>query len=209
MRPATDPPCTPLRADQRVDGRAFCDPLHSSADLAVLGALRASLAREVGGGRSGTLHFTDDVGVHHVVVPDPAALAGTAAAAIVGFFGQARDDVDHAPILALEGAIVVRAASFRGLLAYHNARLRNGQWGNLVVFASRAAAGALGGDTEHGRAVAATPHHYASLRLHRGTLADGCLGSAPATIAETLYLDFSQVPAWRALRSYGPGALTA
>jgi hypothetical protein len=34
-------------------------------------------------------------------------------------------------------------------------------------------------------------------------LADGCLGAAPARIGETLYLDFAETPAWRALRSYG------
>jgi hypothetical protein len=40
------------------------------------------------------------------------------------------------------------------------------------------------------------------LRLHRGSLPDGCLGDAAPVVDETLYLDFGEAPAWRALRAY-------
>ncbi len=200
--PPAESSCTLLGGDERVGGRSFSDPGHTDADLAILADLRASLRHAAARERAPSLRFSDDVGVHHVVVPDWRALAAAAPVAIVGFFGQARDDLDHAPIVALEASIVARAASFRGLLAYHNARLANGQWGNLVAFASRAAAGGLAGDPQHASAVAATPRHYASLRLHRGEIGGGCLGSERATVSETLYLDFSQTPPWRALRAY-------
>jgi hypothetical protein len=196
-----------LEAGERVAGRAFADPAHGESDLATLGGLRAALARAAARGpRPGALRFSDEIGEHAVAVPDWTALESAQPIALVGFFGQAREDVDHAPISALEGNIVARASAFRGLLAYHNARLVSGQWGNLVLFASRADAVAVTQDATHARAVALTAQHYESLRLHRGRLADGCLGRAQLTIDETLYLDFRDSPAWRGLRVYAPDA---
>ena len=58
----------------------------------------------------------------------------------------------------------------------------------------------------HIRAVRERADHYESLRLHRGSLADGLLGEADVQSSETLYLDFSGGPAWRALRVYAPEA---
>jgi hypothetical protein len=199
---AAEPPCVPLRADERVAGRAFCDPDRTAGDLVTLARLRDTLTRAAGRRRANVLQVTDETGVHRLAVPDWAALRSSQPAALIGFFGQARDEVDHAAIVALERDIVARAASFPGLLAYHNARLANGQWGNLVVFTSHAETAGLAGDATHLSALARTPHHYASLRLHRGALPDGCLGPAAATVSETLYLDFGESPAWRALRVY-------
>ncbi|HEY3613008.1 MAG TPA: hypothetical protein VGK92_04850 [Gaiellales bacterium] len=165
--------------------------------------LQATLRRVAAGGpREATLSFADDAGRHHVVVPDWRALADVRPAAMVGFFGQARDDVDHAAIIALEHDIVGRAAAFPGLLAYHNAQLESGRWGNLVVFRAAFGTAQVTVDPVHAEAVARTPVHYRSLRLHRGVLADGCLGEAPPLLHETLYLDFGEQPAWRALRGY-------
>jgi hypothetical protein len=191
-----------LGASERVEGRAFCDPVHTRDDGAILARLRRSLAEAARGPRAAELRFADTAGVHHLVVPDWDALAERRPIAIVGFFGQARPEVDHAPIIALEEAIVARASELPGLIAYHNARLSDDRWGNLVAFASPADTAVLAGDDQHADAVASTPRHYASLRLHRGGLADGCLGPAGVAIRETLALDFAQVPPWRALRLY-------
>ena len=191
-----------LRADERVAGRAFCDAGHTQRDRATLGRLRTALKGAAGGQRASELRFADAAGVHHVVVPDWDALEERMPVAVVGFFGQVRPGVDHGPILAIEEDIVARAADVSGLLAYHNARLAGGGWGNLVVFASPTATGALAQDPQHASAVARAPQHYASLRLHRGALADGCLGEAPIALGETLYFDFAETPAWRAVRRY-------
>jgi hypothetical protein len=191
-----------LQADQTVDGRGFSDPVHTARDGATLAQLKIALARAAGGCRAAVLRFADDIGDHCVAVPDWRALETLRPVAIVGFFGQARNEVDHTAIVDLEHDIVARAAAFPGLIAYHNAQLADGQWGNLVVFASSADTEGLLGDPVHQDALARTPRHYASLRLHRGALADGCLGAAPARIGETLYLDFSETPPWRAVRSY-------
>lgn len=191
-----------LQADQLVAGRSFSDPALTDADCATLGALRATLRRAAEGPRGDVLRFADEVADHHIVIPDWAALESVRPAALVGFFGQARSDVDHAAIGAFELDIVGRAATFPGLLAYHNARLASGHWANLVVFRSTAATAGVTGDAIHASAVALTPRHYRSLRLHRGVLADGCLGEAEGVVRETLYLDFGETPAWRALRAY-------
>ena len=136
-------------------------------------------------------------------MPDWDALDERRPVAIVGFFGQARAGVDHAPIIAIEQDIVARAAEVPGLLAYHNARLADDRWGNLVLFDSRAATGALAGRSAArlGRRAHARSTTR-SLRLHRGELADGLLGEAAIAIGETLYLDFAETPAWRAVRRY-------
>jgi hypothetical protein len=191
-----------LRADERVAGRPFSDAGHTARDRATLGRLQIALKGAAGGRRASELRFADAVGVHYVAVPDWDALEERRPVAVVGFFGQARPRVDHGPILALEEDIVARAAAVSGLLAYHNARLAGGGWGNLVVFASQDATGALAQDPQHASAVARAPQHYASLRLHRGALADGCLGEAAIAIGETLYFDFAETPAWRAIRAY-------
>jgi hypothetical protein len=191
-----------LQGNQLVAGRAFSDPALTAEDGALLAALQTTLKRAAAGPRAPVLRFADELAEHHVVVPDWAALESARPAAIVGFFGQTRADVDHAGISALEHEIVGRAAAFPGLLAYHNARLASGRWANLVVFRSQAGTADVTSDPTHAAAVALTPRHYRSLRLHRGALADGCLGEAAAVICETLYLDFGETPAWRALRAY-------
>ena len=168
----------------------------------MLALLRTALQGAAGGRRAPELRFADAIGVHHLAVPDWKALEVRRPVAAVGFFGQARPGVDHAPIIAIEEDIVARAAQVPGLLAYHNARLADDRWGNLVVFDTPAATGALTGDPQHASAVARTPEHYDSLRLHRGALADGALGEAAIMVDETLYLDFAESPAWRAVRTY-------
>ena len=205
-RAAAATSCTDLGTDEHVAGRAFCDPAHTSRDRATLTRLRDSVKREAGGAHGSVLQFVDEIGEHFVAIPDWEALARSQPVALVGFFGQSRERVDHSPILELEQEIVARAATFPGLLAYHNAQLGEGHWGNMVVFASRAAVASLAPDPMHVRAVTSAPSHYESLRLHRGSLADGLLGTAEVLLDETLYLDFSTRPAWRGLRAYTRGA---
>jgi hypothetical protein len=119
----------------------------------------------------------------------------------VGFFGQARQDVDHAPIIAIEQELLGRAAAFEGLLAYHNVRFADGAWGNLVLFADGLAPGHLRDDERHLVAVGRTPLHYRSLRLHRALLATGALGGDDLELRRTAYYDFDEDPPWRAVRT--------
>ena len=203
---AENAPRTTLRAGEHVAGRDFCDPAHTDIDLATLRGLRDAFRSQAGRHTASVLRFSDGIGEHVVAVPDWTALVRTRPVALVGFFGQSRDEVDHSRIVAMERNIVARAGDFPGLLAYHNARLGECQWGNMVLFASRSSVASLAPDPMHIRAVASAPAHYESLRLHRGSLADGLLGEADVQLEETLYLDFSARPAWRGLRVYARGA---
>jgi hypothetical protein len=138
------------------------------------------------------------------VVPALRALAASRPAFGVGFFGQAREHVDHSPILDLEQDLVARASRFPGLLAYYNVRFADGQWGNLVLFAAQDDAERVRSDPTHQEALARTAAHYRSVRLHRLGFPDGAVGEAPPTLESTLLIDFSEAPAWRAIRR-GPG----
>lgn len=195
---------TTLLAPGAGDGaRPFTDPALADGDLAVLARLHAALVersdRDGGDGR-----WTDGAGGRHwLVVPDWAALRACAPAVGVGFFGQALD-VDHSPISGVEAEMMERLERYPGLLAYLNVEHPQAdgtsQWGNLVVFADRAAADALNADGLHRAAVERSPLHYASLRLHRLDLPDGGVGPTPPRLVESLLFDFRDDPTWIALR---------
>jgi hypothetical protein len=185
-----------------VDARPFAAVEHTHADLRVLRAMRRTVAERL---RDATLPPPDagpvqepDGTEHWLCVPDPVALAAARPVAAVGFFGQARTDVDHGPIVEREHDIVARAARFDGLLTYYNLRLADGSHGNLVLFESAPAKGHVTGDVVHREAVALTPYHYRSLRLHHAELADGIGGELE--LVRTRYIDFSCEPAWSAVR---------
>jgi len=198
-RPAMQEPLH-LAPDAAVPGRPFADPARSDDDLAALAAIRAALVRRHAGGR-GAGRWVDAAGAEHwLVAPDWAALAAQRPALAVGFFGQARGDVDHGAIVDLEHDILARASSFAGLLAYCNVHFASGQWGNLVLFADAAGPRHVWGDTVHADAIARTPRHYHSLRLHRASLAGGLLGAGGLRLERTSYYDFASDPVWRAVR---------
>ena len=181
--------------------RPFTDPAHDAADLAVLARLHADLVAHAAGGRDG--RWSDAEGHHWLVVPDWEALRATAPAVGVGFFGQALD-VDHEPITVIETEMMERLERYPGLLAYFNVEWPQpdgtSQWGNLVVFADRAAREALNQEALHRSAVDRSSRHYDSLRLHRVVLPEGGTGAAPPVLDESLLFDFRSDPTWIALR---------
>lgn len=184
-----------------VPGRPVTDPEHTSHDTVILESIRDALRRHVADGGSGGTWRDPSGDGNLLVIPDVVALSTGAPAAAVGFFGQARDDVDHTPITRIEQALLRRAASFGGLLAYYNVHFaERGQWGNLVVFGAPDDPGRMAGDAQHQQAIRLTPVHYRSLRLHRYALRDGALGLAPLEWVRTTYLDFADDPPWRGVR---------
>jgi hypothetical protein len=133
-------------------------------------------------------------------VPESRALARSRPTFAIGFFGQAREQVDHSAILELEQTLLARAASLPGLLAYYNVRFRGGQWGNLVLFAREDGPDFVRSDPTHLEALSRAADHYRSVRLHRLRLPEGVLGATPPALESTLLIDFSQTPPWRAVR---------
>jgi hypothetical protein len=188
-----------LSPGEAVLGREFTDPARSLDDLAALVRIRASLVTRVGSGLAGGAWMGGGES-HWLVVPELRALVQTRPAFGVGFFGQARESIDHGPILDLERDLLARAPLFPGLLAYYNVRLQTGQWGNLVVFAREDDPVRVRSDPMHLEALARTSDHYRSVRLHRLRFPDGALGVAPPALESTLLIDFSETPPWRAVR---------
>jgi hypothetical protein len=193
-----------LAPGERVPGRAFVDPANTERDLAVLEDMRRALRlRARGDALAG--RWTDSGDQHWLVAPDAALLASDRPVVAVGFFGDAREDIDHGPILRMEHELTERAAEFPGLLAYHDVLFaESAQFGNLVVFAANDDMSHVRGDPLHVEAMERAHVHYRSVRLHRLRLPDGALGDAPAELVSTLLLDFGETPPWRAIRQ-GPG----
>lgn len=189
-----------LAPGEAVSGGEFTDPARSLDDLAALARIRASLVTrarsDVAGGA-----WTIAGESHWLVVPELRALAQSRAAFGVGFFGRARDHVDHSPIRDLEQDLLARAPLFPGLLAYYNVRFVTGQWGNLVVFAREDDPVRVRSDPTHLDALARAADHYRSVRLHRLRFPDGAVGGERAALESTLLIDFSDTPPWRAVRS--------
>ena len=196
-------PTTALPPRTGDPARPFTEPSLSDADVEILARLHASLvAHAAGGGSDG--RWTDAAGaVHWLVVPDWDLLRTTAPAVGVGFFGQALD-VDHEPINVVEAEMMERLERYPGLLAYYNVEWPQpdgtSQWGNLVVFADRAAINGLNHEALHRTAVDRSPLHYDSLRLHRIVLPAGGVGPTPPRLDESLLFDFRAEPTWIALR---------
>ena len=187
-----------LRPGESVLGREFTEPARSLDDLAALASIRASLVARVRSGLAGGT-WTDAGESHWLVVPKVRALVRSRPAVGVGFFGQAREQVDHGPILRLEHELLDRAPLLPGLLAYYNVRFAAGQWGNLVVFARQEDPARMRSDPTHIKALARTAEHYCSVRLHRLRFPDGPLRGAAAH-ESTLLIDFTETPPWRATR---------
>jgi len=188
-----------LSAGEPVIGREFTRLARSVDDLAALASLRSSLIARVGAGLAGG-RWTASGESHWLVVPRPRTLIWSQPAFGVGFFGQARERVDHRPILDLEQNLVARASSLPGLLAYYNVRFATGQWGNLVLFAGEDDPARVRSDAAHLDALTRAGDHYRSVRLHRLRFPDGAVSETPPAHESTLLIDFSETPAWRAIR---------
>jgi hypothetical protein len=191
-----------LSAGEAVVGREFADPARSLDDLATLARIRTLLAGRVGSGL-GSGAWTVAGESHWLVVPELRRLVRSQPVFGVGFFGQARQHVDHRPILDLEQNLIARASALPGLLAYYNVRFVTDQWGNLVLFAREDDPARVRSDPVHLEALARTGDHYRSVRLHRLLFPDGAIGGAPPSHESTLLIDFSETPPWRAVRRGG------
>jgi hypothetical protein len=192
-------PVVSLSPGESALGRDFTDPARSIEDLAALGRIRAALVRRLRSDRGGG-NWTVAGESHWLVIPGLRALTRSRPVFGVGFFGQAREHVDHSQILAFERNLLARAHDFTGLLAYYNVRFDSGQWGNLVLFETEDAPGRVRSDPIHAQALECTAEHYSSVRLHRLRFTDGAIGETRPVLDSTLLIDFSETPPWRAVR---------
>jgi hypothetical protein len=195
-----------------IEGRPFTSPAASAADLATMDRMLRRLRGHIGSlpampARRDDRFVDPADGAHHtIIVTDVGAARSVAPLTVVGFFGQARQDVDHAPIVDLEQRLIADMAGPPGPLVYHNVWWPGEGWGNLVLFASPADEAAWGrADPLHVESVRRSPAHYHSIRLHIGVVDDGLAGVAGVRLLRTKYLDYGENPAWRATREAATG----
>jgi hypothetical protein len=190
----------PLATGERVPARAFSDPETTASDLEVLSGIRTAQRDRLAEGQGGGTWIDRNGATHWLVAPRSERALDPTPCLAVGFFGQARSDVDHTIIVQLEHAMLARAEEIPGLIAYHNVQLADAQWGNLVLFAAGTDTAPMRAEPTHADAIGRAPAHYHSLRLHRGILTR--VGTTEEIeLAATLYLDFDTTPPWRAVRT--------
>jgi len=196
-----------------VPERPFTALEASAADLRVLDQMLVRLRRHVvevvvpSGASSRDDRVTDPDGSQlKFVMPDVAGALAPRDLIAVGFFGQARMAVDHAPIVDLEAALIadMGRGGEPGLLVYQNLFWPGVGWGNLVLFDSWEAKDRWGrDDPRHIEAVRRSPAHYHSIRLHNGVVPGGLFGAGGVRLVRTRYLDYSGERPWRAVRELG------
>lgn len=193
-----------------IEGRAFTDPVRTAGDLAVmermLGRLRRHVEVDAAPGRRDDRFVDAADGAHHtIIVTDGLAARSAAPLTAVGFFGQARVDVDHGPIVDLEQRLIAGMAGGGAPLVYHNVWWPGEGWGNLVLFRSPEEEAAWGrADPLHIESVRRSPAHYHSIRLHIGVVPGGLGGRDGLRLLRTRYLDYGQSPPWRAVVEVAP-----
>ncbi|MBA3398860.1 MAG: hypothetical protein H0U01_02760 [Acidimicrobiia bacterium] len=200
-----------LGCDETAPGRSFTAPRNSAADLRMMNRmvrwLRVHVMEVVADQPDAVAddrRVLDDAGsLHRVVLPDLRSVGCGADLAGVGFFGQARTDVDHTPICDLEQQLISAMGDGDGLVAYYNLHRPSEGWSNLVLFTDAEHEHAWGHDTVHREAVHRASTHYRSIRLHYGLLPGGWAGTAPMRLDRTTYLDYRDSQTWRAGRDAG------
>ena len=146
------------------------------------------------------LNLKDEDGAHKIILLDKSYLIANHDLMAVGFFGQARTDIDHTPIVKLEDDLIEQFGEFPGLLAYYNLHMPTEQWGNLVLCRDEAFKEHWRDNPTHQQAVEYTPSHYHSIRLHNGLIPGGMGGQREFELVRTKYYDYGQDNIWRAVR---------
>ena len=204
-----------LAPDTLVEGRPFTAPANTGQDAAVmttmLGRLRAMARGWLESAPTGVgfaVRRVDASGLRTWVrVPDRAALLAAGNLTAIGFFGQARGEIDHRPIHELEAAIVATLEHVAGMLSYYDQELPHGRYGNLILCSDPEVAVRWRAHELHRRAVELAPRHYHSARLHGGAVCSPLLGDADVTVLRTRYYDFDSHPPWLAVRGWHGGGV--
>jgi hypothetical protein len=199
-----------LRPDELVEDRSFTDPSHTVLDAEVMASaldeLRARARAWAGQAPQRVMQRDqDEQGLRHlIVVPDTKSLLESPNLTAVGFFGAAREDVDHTVLFELEEELVAGMDEYAdvGLVTYYDVELPKSRYGNLVLFSTPDVPPEWGRNTVHKRAVEVSPAHYNFVRLHKGTVAGCLLDCGELTVQWTKYLDFGESGGWRAVRLY-------
>ncbi len=137
---------------------------------------------------------------HRLALIHPERLRQPGALVAVGFFGQRRSGVFSAPVDEMDAILVAELVEYPGLLSYGTLALRDGNFGNLILFENLRAKNHWSGGKIHARAVTLAPDYYYSVRIYNGILPDGITASSTLRLTEVKYFDYQSQPLWRATR---------
>ena len=122
-----------LQSSEIIQDRPFTHPQENVADLQILQfmvkKLRSVLTEsdklqpQTGPVK---LNLKDTDGAHKIILVDWPYLMTNHHLTAVGFFGQARTDIDHTPIIKLEDTLIEQFGEFPGLLGYYNLHMPTG-----------------------------------------------------------------------------------
>ncbi len=144
---------------------------------------------------------TDEGYYRRLILGDLAQLYTVDPLTLVGFFGQRRAVADYAQIAAVDAELLIELGSHPGILAYYTLELADGQYGNLVLFASEMAKGHWQHCPAH--AIAAqqlSPAYYHCVRIHNGYVPGGIQGQQAQILTCTKYYDYDGRRPWSSVR---------
>jgi hypothetical protein len=186
-------------------GPDFLRREHHLSDLGVLEDMAATLQAQVKGTplpRDRRVAVEDPTGREHtVLIAQPERLRSLRVLTVVGFFGQRNPTAspqERQALWDIDDRLVEEVSQHSGILSLSYLELADGNYGNLVVLADRAAAEHWTTSPTHSEAVRHhAPKNYQSIRIHNGTLTDGVLA-----VTRTKYYDFRGPTLWTGVRDF-------
>lgn len=192
-----------LSAAEILTDRPFTDPAYTAQDLATitfaLQQVRTLASQPHQATQLQWLEITERK--HRFILIDHQALITLSNLILVGFFGQRRRDADVDVVNRVDGDLVAELTEHEGLLSYCTLLLENGDYGNVVLFASEEAKLHWSTSERHSYAARTlSPKFYESVRLHNGYIPGGLYSGQPPVVERTKYLDYRGMLPWRAVR---------
>lgn len=183
--------------------RPFTDPGLVTGDRAIL----VRMIRDLHARREAAPQLEQPKqGRDRLIVTDAGRSHGANPAAIVGFFGQRREDGLPQVAAAIEkvnATMLDGFASFPLLLGYVSRLLADGfNYANLVVLANSDGIRLWRDRSDHVPAAAdLSPQYYSSVRIYNGTLPCGLGCWKHLTLDVVKYWDYLDDPVWQATRT--------
>jgi hypothetical protein len=206
----------PLTASELLPDRPFTNPEHTWEDAAAIGFALERLRTLVHIPPPPDTHtpiqqiywLEAEGRTHRLIVSDATGLRAAPNLTLVGFFGQRRPDADPMPVSQIDSELIGELDEHPGLLSYCSLLLENGDYGNIVLFASEEAKYHWATSNRHAYAVRViSPKYYATVRLHNVIVPGGLAGGIAPRFESTKYLDYRAMLPWRGIRSFGHPAI--
>jgi hypothetical protein len=183
--------------------RPFTDPRLVGPDRAIL----IGMIRDLHSRRTAPQQINrPKQGRDRFIVTDAGRSHGKSPVAIVGFFGQRREDGSSLvadEIEEINSTMLANFSSFPPLLGYVSRLLADGfNYANLVVLTSSDAIRLWRERSDHVPAAAdLSPLYYSSVRIYNGAIPCGLGCWEHLRLDVVKYWDYSDHPVWRATRS--------